>query len=243
VDEFEEWCRLRAAGGRRVTLIDLYRLAGRDRGLEPHELPLEERKELALRAMPLILPGFEIAADTDRSEPIELVPSDPGWPASFEAWEARLRDALGAVAERVDHVGSTSVPGLASKPTIDIQVSVGALEDEERYVGPIERLGLQLGSRDVLHLFFSPPALRPRNVHVHVCETGSRWEREHLLFRDYLRTHPGAAARYAAVKNELLVVWRDDRAGYTEAKSDCILGLLDEAEEWAQATGWAIRRG
>jgi GrpB-like predicted nucleotidyltransferase (UPF0157 family) len=237
VGPFDEWCTLREAGGRRVTLIDLYRLAGRDRGLEPHELPLEERNELARRAMPLILPGFEIADDTGHSEPIELVPPDPAWPASFTAWAAPLHAALGTVAVRVDHVGSTSVPGLAAKPTIDIQVSVRALDDEQAYAVPIEQLGLQLRSRDAQRLLFR----RPRDVHVHVCETGSRWEREHLLFRDYLRAHPAAAARYAAVKEHLRVVWSDDRAGYTEAKSDCILGLLDEAEEWAHATGWTTR--
>ncbi len=236
---FEAWCRLREAGGRRVTLVDLYRLAGRERGLEPHELPLEERNELAHRAMPLILPGFEIAEGSGRGDRIELVPSDPDWPASFAAWEARLGDALGSVAERIDHVGSTAVPGLAAKPTVDIQISVPGLEDEQRYVGPLEDAGLQLRSRDALHLYFRPPADRPRDVHVHVCESGGQWEREHLLFRDYLRAHPEAAARYAAVKEELLVVWSDDRWGYTEAKSDCILGILDAAEEWAQATAWA----
>ena len=98
---------------------------------------------------------------------------------------------------------------------------------------------MQLRSRDALHLYFRPPADRPRDVHVHVCESGGQWEREHLLFRDYLRAHPEAVAGYAAVKEELLVVWSDDRWGYTEAKSDCILGILDAAEEWAQATAWA----
>jgi GrpB-like predicted nucleotidyltransferase (UPF0157 family) len=237
---FEDWCRLRETGGRRVTLVDLYRLAGAERGLEPHELPLEERNELASRAMPLILPGFEIAEGSGRGDPLELVAPDPDWPATFAAWKERLAETLVAVAERIDHVGSTSVPGLAAKPTVDTQISVRDLEDEDRYVAPLERASLQLRSRDALHVYFRPPAHRPRDVHVHVCESGGRWEREHLLFRDYLRAHPEAAARYASVKDELLVVWSDDRWGYTEAKSDCILGILDEAEEWAQATKWKV---
>src|SRR5215475_12144077 len=108
-DAFEDWCRLRETRGRRVTLVDLYRLAGRDRGLEPHELPLEERNELASRAMPLILPGFEIVGGSDRGDPIELVAPDPAWPSTFAAWKGRLAEALGRVAERIDHVGSTSV--------------------------------------------------------------------------------------------------------------------------------------
>jgi GrpB-like predicted nucleotidyltransferase (UPF0157 family) len=237
---FDDWCRLRQTGGRRVTLVDLYRLAGRERGLEPHELPLEERNELASRAMPLILPGFELAEGSGRGDPLELAAPDPDWPSTFAAWKERLAGALGPVAERIDHVGSTAVPGLAAKPTIDIQISVQGLEDEDRYAGPLERSGLQLRSRDSLHVYFRPPATRPRDVHVHVCESGGRWEREHLLFRDYLRAHPQAAARYAAVKEELLVVWSDDRWGYTEAKSDCILGILDEAETWAQAAAWKV---
>ena len=64
---------------------------------------------------------------------------DPDWPSTFAAWEERLAEALVAVAERIDHVGSTSVPGLAAKPTVDIQISVQDLEDEDRYVEPLER--------------------------------------------------------------------------------------------------------
>jgi GrpB-like predicted nucleotidyltransferase (UPF0157 family) len=77
-------------------------------------------------------------------------------------------------------------------------------------------------------------------VHVHVCQAGSDWEREHLLFRDYLRSHAGARDAYATVKQEAARVWWDDRIGYTEAKTAVILDLLDAAESWARVNSWAV---
>jgi GrpB-like predicted nucleotidyltransferase (UPF0157 family) len=75
-------------------------------------------------------------------------------------------------------------------------------------------------------------------VHVHVCSAGSRWERVHLLFRDYLRANPPACDGYAAMKREAAVLWPDDSLAYTEAKSALILDLLDQAERWAAARHW-----
>jgi len=75
---------------------------------------------------------------------------------------------------------------------------------------------------------------------VHVCQAGSGWEREHLLFRDYLRSHAGARDAYAKVKQEAAQVWSDDRIAYTEAKTGVVLDLLDAAEIWARANCWAV---
>jgi len=75
---------------------------------------------------------------------------------------------------------------------------------------------------------------------VHVCQHGGDWERVHLLFRDHLRSSADAREAYAAAKHEAAKVWGNDRAAYTEAKSDVVLGILDRAEAWAAATGWAI---
>lgn len=138
---------------------------------------------------------------------------DPAWPAAFQRWRDRLAGELGDAALRVEHVGSTAVPGLAAKPTIDIQVSVALLEEETRYVPGVEATGLVLRSRDDYHRFFRPPADRARDVHVHVCPAGSAWEREHLLLRDYLRTHEQASRAYAAAKTaaKTAVVRRPDR--------------------------------
>jgi GrpB-like predicted nucleotidyltransferase (UPF0157 family) len=241
-DPFTVWQERREREGPRVTLIQLYALVAGPRGLEPHELPLAERRELAGRATPLMWPGFQYNERSERRkpQPIEIVAYDQGWPERFETWQRKLAGLLGPVARRIEHVGSTSVPGLAAKPVVDIQVSVADLGDEDRYVPPCEAAGLQFRIRDDEHRYFQPPPAQPRVVHVHVCQQGGAWERVHLLFRDYLRSSAAARETYAAAKREAARVWGNDRPAYTEAKSDVILGILDQAEAWAVATGWEI---
>src|SRR5262249_58011028 len=114
--------------------------------------------------------------------------------------------------------GSTSVPGLAAKPIVDIQVSVADLGGEPRYVPSLQAIGLVLRSRDELHRYLRPPAGRPRQVHVHVCAAGGQWERDHLLFRDYLRAHPATCPRYAEAKQANARRWSHDRQDSTEAQ-------------------------
>lgn len=240
-DPVAAWCRLRAAEGPRATGIDLYWLAAHGRGLAPCELSRDERASLAAAAFPVLFPGFDSMAEADRGrEPIEIVPCDPGWPARYARWRDRVMAALGTTALRTEHVGSTSVPGLDAKPVIDIQVSVADIGAEARYVGQLAGIGMQLRSRDDVHRFFRPFPGQRRDVHLHVCRAGSDWEREHLLFRDYLRAHPAACRRYLAGKRAAAATWRDDRFAYTEAKTEVILAILDEAEDWASATGWGV---
>jgi GrpB-like predicted nucleotidyltransferase (UPF0157 family) len=237
----EAWRRLREAEGPRTTIIDLYELVARRRGLAGHQLPRAERAQLAQSVMPAIWPGFARTEASERRDiHVEVVACDPSWPARYERWRDRLDGALEDTALRIEHVGSTAVPGLPAKPTIDIQISVADLDDESRYVAQIEPAGVQLRSRDALHRFFRPFAGRPRDVHVHVCQAGSDWEREHLLFRDYLRSHADAGNAYARVKQEAARLWLDDRIAYTEAKTGVILDLLDSAETWARANSWTV---
>jgi GrpB-like predicted nucleotidyltransferase (UPF0157 family) len=238
-DPFEEWCRLRATEGERVSMIRLYALVAGPRGLQPHELPPAERRALARRAIAVVFPGWETVPGSDqRTDPVRVVPYDPAWAGQFQAWRDRLAARLGATALRIEHVGSTSVPGLAAKPIVDIQVSVADMEREDGYVPQCEAAGLQLRSRDREHRYFRPPADRPRDVHVHVCAAGRRWERVHLLFRDYLRANPPACDAYAAMKREAAALRRDDALAYTEAKNDLILDLLGQAERWAADSHW-----
>lgn len=237
----EAWRRLREAEGRRTTIIDLYELVARRRGLAGHQLPRAERVELARSVMPVIWPEFARTEGSERHDlSLEVVAYDPSWPGRYQSWRDRLAGQLADTALRIEHVGSTAVPGLPAKPTIDVQVSVADLDDEPRYVPQIEQAGVQLRSRDALHRFFRPFAGQPREVHVHVCQAGSDWEREHLLFRDYLRSHPEAKDAYAQVKWEAAAVWWDDRIAYTDAKTGVILDLLDAAQAWASANSWAV---
>jgi GrpB-like predicted nucleotidyltransferase (UPF0157 family) len=237
----EAWRRLREVEGRRTTIIDLYELVARQRGLAGHQLPLAERVLLARSVMPVIWPGFARTEGSERRDlRPEVVAYDPSWPDRYRRWRDRLAGQLADTALRIEHVGSTAVPGLSAKPTIDVQISVADLDDESRYVAQIGHIGVQLRSRDALHRFFRPFAGNPRDVHVHVCQAGSDWEREHLLFRDYLRSHSGARDIYAKVKEQAAQVWSDDRIAYTEAKTGLILDLLDAAETWARANSWTM---
>lgn len=242
VDPFDMWVRLRAAEGPRVSLIDLYELAAARRGVPLEELPAEERDRLSVRGLGVMFQGFEIIPGTDRPrrDPVEIVSYDDSWPILFDAWSHRLSSALGTIAKRIEHIGSTAVSGLPAKPVIDIQVSVEDLTDEPRYVPAIEALGVQLRSRDDEHRYFRPFSGRPRDVQVHVCAVGSRWERVHLLFRDYLRADAAARLSYTESKREAAARWREDRIAYTEAKSGTILKLIEAAEAWAKQTSWQL---
>ncbi len=182
--------------------------------------------------------GEVLASAGERADAIEVVPYDPRWPDLFRELKARLREALGVTARQIDHVGSTAVPGLAAKPVVDVQVSVVDVEDEAAYVDVIEGLGFGLRWREPGHRYFRPTPGLPRLAQVHVCTGGSEWERVHLLFRDYLRTHPRVAEDYAARKRELAARYRNDRIGYTDSKGPFIVGQLDKAEDWARQTGW-----
>jgi GrpB-like predicted nucleotidyltransferase (UPF0157 family) len=131
------------------------------------------------------------------------------------------------------------VPGLPAKPIVDVQVSVTDINDESAYVPELETVGVQLRSRDSLHRYFRPFPGLPRDIHVHVCNVGSEWEREHLLFRDYLRCHAGDARRYGEAKREAARRWADDGWAYTDAKSEVILDILTLAEAWAKQHRWS----
>lgn len=171
-DPFEVWRQRREAQGAKVTLIDLYRLVAQPRGLAPDELPLDERATLRDRALPVMWPGYQAPPGSERAErdPIEIVNYDSAWPSRFRSWRDRLAAALGATAKRIEHVGSTAVPGLAAKPVIDIQISVADPELESSYAPMIEGLGVQLRSRDHLHRFFRPSLIcraKSRSTFVH----------------------------------------------------------------------------
>ncbi|MFI7547797.1 GrpB family protein [Actinoplanes sp. NPDC049599] len=135
---------------------------------------------------------------------IRVVEPDPRWPVRFGELGRRLRQALGDVAVRIDHIGSTAVPGLAAKPVVDIQISVARLEPVEPFRVPQVGLGYvyRAGNPERTKRYFREPPGEPR-THIHVRRAGSFSEQFPLLFRDYLREHREAAEHYAAVKRRL----------------------------------------
>jgi GrpB-like predicted nucleotidyltransferase (UPF0157 family) len=176
---------------------------------------------------------------TARQRTIEVVPYDPSWPRRFRELGAPLRSALGEVAVRIDHIGSTAVPGLAAKPIIDVQVSVRSLQPLEAFKQPLERLGYiyRADNTERTKRYFREP-IGSRRTHIHVRQAGSFSEQWALLFRDYLRAHPEAGAEYAAVKRRLAAQFAHDGAAYTEAKGPLLWAIIRRADEWSQAQGW-----
>ncbi len=169
------------------------------------------------------------------SNSIQIVPYDPAWPDRFAREAAVLREALGEVALRIDHVGSTSVPGLAAKPIVDMQISVARLEPMAVFREPLEQLEyrFKLDPDFPDYPFFGKPPVPPRAYHIHVCAAGSETERRHLAFRDYLRAHPDVADAYAAFKRRIAPGYRvdvhGDREAYADAKSEFILPVQARA--------------
>ncbi len=172
------------------------------------------------------------------ASPIVIVEYDTAWPAVFEAERRALARLLGALARRIDHVGSTAVPGLAAKPVIDIQVSVASLDPRAAYH---ELLGIRgyvhvpLGEWDRVYPFYQRPAMWPTTHHLHLCVVGSEQERNHLAFRDYLRDHDEVAREYATLKRQLAASAAgsalDDRESYSTAKTTFISAVVASAIE------------
>lgn len=161
---------------------------------------------------------------------IVIVDYDPGWPARFAALCVPVRAALGALALRIEHVGSTSVPGLAAKPIIDMDVVIPARGDLPEAIRRLAGIGyehrgdLGIPGREA----FANPEGLPAH-HLYVCDSGSAELHRHLSFRDHLRTHPADAQAYAALKRILAQQFGTDRDGYSLAKSDFVHEILARA--------------
>jgi len=162
---------------------------------------------------------------------------DPNWSHLFEQESARIKNVLGSFALAVEHIGSTSVPGLPSKPIIDLLVGVPDLEEaKQRCIAPIEALGYiympQYASWLPHELFFRKGPPGPWTHHVHLMEPSNpRWE-AFLVFRDYLRAHPEAARAYADVKLALAASAKDDIAAYRNGKSVFVDETTARARDW-----------
>src|SRR6266567_4259200 len=166
------------------------------------------------------------------ASPVELVPYDPAWPVRYERLARGIGEALGPVAHRVEHVGSTSVPGLSAKPVIDIQLSVGSFEPREPYGAPLVALGYWHRTDDDepdQHRFFGLDDGSTRLANLHVCLARSDWERRHVAFRDHLRAHPEAMAEYDGLKRRLAREFPFDVHAYAQGKTPLIRRIERDA--------------
>lgn len=172
-------------------------------------------------------------------ERVIIVPYDPEWPGMFAKLEAAFRGALGDIALRIDHIGSTSIPGLDAKPIVDVQISVASLEPVDPFRIPLESLGYVWRSNNpelTKRYFREKPG--ERRTHIHVRRAGSFSEQFPLLFRDYMRAHPDELRPYAEMKYRLAEQYGEDRHGYTIAKGPFVWAAMRKADQWAQDTGW-----
>ena len=141
-----------------------------------------------------------------------------------------VRRSLAGVALAVEHIGSTSVPGLAAKPIVDIDVVVRSTEDVPAAIERLRALGyVYQGNKGIpgREAFLWPPESTPH--HLYVVVEGSRPRTDHIQFRNYLRQHPDAAAEYASLKKALAERYGEDRLGYTEAKTEFVTDALRAA--------------
>lgn len=174
------------------------------------------------------------------SEPVEVVDYDPEWPTGFERERTHLLGCLPRdIVVRIEHFGSTAVPGLAAKPIIDILVEVSDLRAvRERVVPVLESQGYDYFWRptfgddgEPFYAWFikRDPQTGMRTHHIHMVERdfAGHWDR--LIFRDYLIAHPDVAAQYGVLKRELAADPSCDRVRYTSAKSGFINRVMEDA--------------
>lgn len=186
-------------------------------------------------------------ASSNRGKPIVIANYDPAWVTKFEA----ARDAMYAVCGRdafvaVEHIGSTSVPGLAAKPIIDMMPGLRSLDDAPPIIEKLEGLGYHYvpelehdtpsGPGMPFRRFLRRDEDGRRAYHVHMVEHGSPYWEHDLLFREYLRAHSEAAAAYAKLKRRLAADFNaaitptsDVNVGYTDRKTEFVEGIIARA--------------
>lgn len=157
---------------------------------------------------------------------VHLHSSDERWPELFAEHRERILAALAGSEVEVEHIGSTSVPGLAAKPIVDIVVAVADITAEEDYLEPLLRAGYELRVREPGHRLVRTPA---RDVHVHLYERNDPAIDEYLLLRDHLRSDAADRALYEHTKRALLERQWDDMNDYADAKTEVILAIKARA--------------
>lgn len=162
---------------------------------------------------------------------VVVLPYDENWAHAFRDIEAELKAALGSLAKRIEHVGSTSVPGLWAKPIIDIDTVIENRSLLDRVIRALETAGyrhegdLGIPGREA---FAYEGKTHLMKHHLYVCAEDSRELKRHLAFRDYLRAHPEAVNEYGRVKREAAALYPYDIDGYIAHKSPFIAKIYEE---------------
>lgn len=168
---------------------------------------------------------LEIVGGVEKRELI-IAEYDSNWPVIYRQHEARVRAALGGIALQVEHIGSTSVPGLAAKPIIDMLVTVEDITAEEDYLDPLLAAGYRLRVREPGHRMVRTPGL---DVHVHILQADDSAADDYLLLRDQLRHHAADRELYERTKRCLAAMEWPDMNAYADAKSHVITEIKNRA--------------
>ena len=164
---------------------------------------------------------------------LRLAPYVPNWPLLFRAEKERLFASLGNYILDVQHIGSTSIPGMPAKPILDIGIAVTNFEEATRCIPLLEQLGYSYKGENGIprrHYFVKG---EPRTHHLHIIEVASEEWKNHLLFRDYLRRTPATAQEYASLKQSLSTQFATDREAYQSGKDSFIKAVLHKANQEA----------
>ncbi|HEY4483328.1 MAG TPA: GrpB family protein [Candidatus Paceibacterota bacterium] len=163
---------------------------------------------------------------------VSLVSHNKSWAKLFEAEKKRLQKILGKDAHAIEHIGSTSVPGLAAKPVIDISVGLADFKRGRAIIKKMTKAGYAHRpnwGRPDQHILFAKGNDKSRTHYLHFIKfRGVTWKKD-LLFRDYLRSHPVVARQYGELKNKLAKLYPNDRGLYTTAKTSFITKVLEQA--------------
>jgi GrpB-like predicted nucleotidyltransferase (UPF0157 family) len=171
-----------------------------------------------------------------------VVPYDPAWNDRAEELIRILRRVLAGSAAAIEHIGSTSVPGLAARPIPDIQVSVRDINDRAGFYPQLVDAGYEhfrFPELSVDDYYVFVPSDGSNTEHIQVCEAGSRQEQRHLAVRDYLRAHPDERTAYEKVKRAAAESADGVRERYSAAKNDFVQSLEKRAVTWCRVRGAA----
>ncbi|MBS12810.1 MAG: hypothetical protein CME19_14540 [Gemmatimonadetes bacterium] len=192
--------------------------------------------------------------DPPKSRPVVVVPYQASWVDEFHQIGTRLRKILQDEAIRIDHIGSTSVPGLAAKDIIDIQITVRNLDNISEFIGRMCAEGYVYREGNQSDIYVGPEggdkrqwrkryfrqAEGERSIHIHVRQQGNLNQRYPILFRDYVRNNPTARAGYDQIKRRLVEIFPESIEGYLYIKDPLMDIMFEAATVWAAHTGWEL---
>ena len=188
---------------------------------------------------------------TRKSRPVVVTPYQPHWAREFTQIATRIRSIVNDAAIRIDHIGSTAVPGLGAKDVIDIQITVADLDRVDNLTKPLIAVGFRQGISFEYDEFHGKAAMDPdlrklymrepegtRRTHIHIREVGRFNQRYALLFRDYLRASEAARQEYDLFKQRAAEVFPESIDGYLYLKEPVFHIIYEAALQWAEKVAW-----